>query len=268
MTGGVRAAVLALAWLLAPMAAVAQGLTLGGSDGPVQIDAEDGIEWRQDRQVFEARGNAVARRGEVEVRADVLSAHYREAADGSSEIWRLDAVGKVRISSANESAFGERGIYDVDNAILVLRGGDRVRLVTEQDEITADDQLEYWEQRRMAVARGNASAVRGDKRLNADVLAAYFSDGEDGEAQIDRVEAFDDVEVVTADEIVRADRGVYDVASGIATLSGSVRVTRGANQLNGCSAEVDLNSGVSTLKACAPGSDAGARVRGLLQPRP
>lgn len=263
-----RAAVFIAAWiaLMAPASADAQGLTLGDGEGPIQIDAEEGIEWRQDAQVFEARGNAVARRGAVEVRADVLSAHYREAEDGSSEIWRLDAVGNVQIASDNERAYGERGVYDVDNAILVLRGGDRVRLVTETDEIAADDQLEYWERKRMAVARGNASAVRGDKRLNADVLAAYFGDGEGGEARIDRVEAFDDVEVVTADEVVRADRGVYDVATGVATLSGDVRVTRGANQLNGCSAEVDLNSGVSTLKSCA-GSAPGARVRGLLQPR-
>jgi len=259
----VAALIAAAAW---PAVAASQTLQFGsdGDDLPVAINADDGIEWQHENMVFRARGNAHAKRGDVDVQADVLSAHYREREDGSTEIWRLDAEGSVRISSPTETAFAEKGIYDVDNGIMVLSGGNRVRFVAESHEITADRQLEYWQNKQMAVARGNALAVRGENRLRADVLAAYFRRAEKGDSTIERVEAFDNVEVTTADEVVQADYGVYNVVSGIATLTGSVSLTRGVNRLDGCSAEINLETGVSTLHAC--GGAGQPRVRGVFHP--
>ena len=246
---------------------LAQSLSVIGGDAnsPIEIFAEDGIEWQQEKQVFLARGNARAVRGAVEVRADVLTAHYRETPDGGTDIWRLHADGGVRISSPGEKAYGEKGVYDVDNGILVLSGG-RVRLVTKDDKITADKQLEYWEKKQMVVARGNASAVRGDKRLRADVLAAYLREDKNGKSAIYRVEAFDDVRIKTAKDDATADRAVYNVQSGIATLTGSVKIMRGRNQLRGCRAEINLNTGISKLFGCGPPGSGGEPVRGVIQP--
>ncbi len=248
-----------------PAPAQSLNLTGGDADTPIEIYAEDGIEWRQENQLFLARGNARAVRGEVEVRADVLTAYYRETPKGGTDIWRLDADGKVRISSPGEKAYGEKGVYDVDNGILVLSGG-RVRLVTKEDEITADRQLEYWEKKQMAVARGNASAVRGDRRLRADVLAAYFRRDKDGKSAIYRIEAFDNVRIKTGKDKARADRAIYNVQSGIATLTGSVKIVRGGNQLRGCRAEINLNTEISKLFGCGPPGAGGKPVRGVIQP--
>ncbi len=119
----------------------------------------------------------------------------------------------------------------------------------------------------MAVARGNASARRGDKRLRADVLAAHFRKNKAGDTEIYRVDAFDDVKIVTQKDTALSERGVYNVKSGIATLTGSVRILRGRNTLNGCSAEVNLNTGVSRLHSCAAPSGRGKkRVRGVILP--
>ena len=75
----VRLAELLALCLAASLPAGAQGLNLGNipDDKPVEISANSGIEWRQDAQVYIARGNAVAKRGANEVHADVLTAHYR-----------------------------------------------------------------------------------------------------------------------------------------------------------------------------------------------
>ena len=62
-----------------------------------------------------------------------------------------------------------------------------------------------------------------------------------------QIDAIKNVVISTPNEIVRASEGVYDVQSGIATLTGSVKITRGQNQLNGESAVVNLNTGVSRL---------------------
>ena len=73
-------AFLTMAFLVctAPHAA-AQGLGLTSkSDQPVVIEADKSVEWRKTEQVYVARGNATAKRGETTLRADVLTAHYRQ----------------------------------------------------------------------------------------------------------------------------------------------------------------------------------------------
>lgn len=245
-------------------AAPAEAQTLnfgsGGGDQPVEIFADNGIEWQQEKLLFVARGNAKAVRGDVTVFGDELRAHYREKEGGGSEIQRLDAIGKVRIVSPTQKGFGEKAVYDVENAILVLSGG-RVRFQTEEDEITADRQLEYWETKQMAVARGNALAVREDKRLRAEIIVAYFRKDEDNKNKIFRVDAFENVRIVTETETATGDKGVYNVESGIATLTGSVKIARDGNTLDGCRAEVNLNTSVSKLFSCSQ-----QRVRGVLHP--
>ena len=241
--------------------ALAQKLNFGSgdSDQPIEIFADNGIEWQQENLIFLARGNARAVRGLVTVYADELRAYYREKSDGGTDIWRLDANGKVRIKTQGETAYGDHAIYQVDKKILVLKGR-KVRLVAGNDEITANRQLEYWENKQMAVARGNAFAVRENKRLRADVLAAYFRTDRKGENKLYRVDAFDRVKVVTDQNTATSNRGVYNVESGIATLTGAVKLVRGKNVLTGCSAEVNLNSGISKIFSC-PATTGGARKR-------
>ena len=249
--------------------AFAQSLNFGGgaSDLPIEIYADDGIEWQQENLVFLSRGNARAVRGEVTVFGDELRAYYRKNPDGSTDIWRLDAYGKVRIKTAQETAYGKKAIYQIDKGVMVLSGG-RVRLVTATDEIFADRQIEYWENKWMAVARGNALAVRKKKRLHADVLAAYFRVDKQGENKLYRIDAFDRIKIVTDTDTATSDRAVYNVESGIATLTRSVKLVRGQNVLRGCSAEINLNEGVSKLYSCpATAAGAGKRARGVLRPK-
>lgn len=236
--------------------AQAIGLPDQNRDQPIRIDADQGIEWQQDRQAYVARGNAVARQGDVAVHADMLTAWYRKGEADKTEIWRIDADGNVRIVSGQQTAYGTKGVYDMVNGVLVLTGAPR--LVTPTDRITARDSLEFWEKKSMAVARGEAIAVREDKRLRADVLTALFEQGKDGKTKLDRVEAFDNVVISSPTEIVRGRRGVYDVDSGIAVLRGSVKITRGEDQLNGEQAEVNMNTGISRLLSGSSGRVSGS----------
>ena len=257
------ALVVSLAMLMAAAfvsAVQAQGIGLPGQsrNTPLEINADQGIEWQQKTQAYIARGNARAAQGDVAVHAETLTAYYREKQGGGTAIWRIDADEKVRIVSPTQSAFGDKGVYDVENGILVLTGN--VRMETETDRITARDSLEYWEKRNLAVARGNAIAERGDNKLRADVLTAHFFKDAKGKSRVRQVDAFDNIVITTPDEIVRSNRGVYDVETGIAKLTGSVKITRGTNQLNGEYAEVNLNTGVSRLFG------KGGGVRGIFTP--
>jgi lipopolysaccharide export system protein LptA len=246
---------------------LSQSLNFGGnnSNTPIEIFADNGLEWQQENLTFLARGNARAIRGPVKVLANELQAYYREKSDGSTEIWRLDANGKVRIKTQGQMAYGDKAIYQVEKGILVL-SGQKVKLVAGSDTITANKQLEYWEKKLMAVARGNAYAVRQGKSLRADVLASYFRPNKAGNNKLYRIDAFDNVKIVTQKNTATANRGVYNVESGIATLTGSVKLKRGKNVLTGCSAKVNLSTSVSKIFSCPPGTGASRkRAKGVIR---
>ena len=236
-----------------------------GSNEPIEILADNGIEWQQENLTFLARGNAKAIRGNASVFANELQAYYRESSTGSTTIWRLDAIGNVKIKTQGQLAYGDKAVYQLEKGILVL-SGKKIKLVAGKDVITANKQLEYWEKKLMAVARGNAYVVREKKSLRADVLASYFQTDKSGENKLYRIDAFDNVKIVTQKNTAFANRGVYNVESGIATLTGSVKLKRGKNVLTGCSAKVNLGSGVSKIFSCP--NDLGSarkRAKGILR---
>ena len=287
-----RALAIALIALVAVPAA-AQNIDMS-QGGPVDITSTDGIEWRQEQRVVIARGNARAVRDGVTVTAARLLARYRPQAgaaaqpaaataaeatmSGGNEIFRLEAEQNVRIATATDTATGDRAVYDIDQAVLVLTGRE-LTLTTPNQRIVARDSLEYWSQRRMAVARGNAVLTTTDGRyVGADTLVSYLTpEGTPapvaarapgaaapppGSGRIDRVELFGSVEIRTETEVVRGDRGVYSADTGLARLLGNVRITRGDNQVNGTEALVNLNTGISRLV-----NTPGQRVQGLIVPQ-
>jgi lipopolysaccharide export system protein LptA len=276
---------LALAWVLAASDAAAQGFNMSqGNDEQIQVYADDGIEWISEANRVIARGNAKAVRGTVTVTADTLTAYYRDGA-GGNEIWRLDADGNVTIQTPTETATGYKATYDLEKAIFVLRGTPS-KLVTPTDTITAKDTLEYWEKERMAVARGDALAVSTEKSVKADVLTAHFKDkagtapqqgrkpaakgssaSQSGSLELQRADAYGHVVLTTPKEQVTGDRGDTGFQVVVATVTGSVKLTRDGNELNGGYAHVNLNTGISKLFGGAPGAkDGETRAHGTFIP--
>jgi len=260
-------------WALAalaqgPAAAQTQQLEnlLGGGNQPITIDADDSVEWRQDEKVYIARGNARAKRGDVTIAANVLRAHYRDGPEGQPDVWRFDAAGNVRIITPKERVYGDKGVYDVDTGVFELTGKN-LRIEGEGRKLTARDKLEYRHKEQVARALGNAIATVEDKSLRADVLTAHFGEGADGKVRLQRAEATGNVSVSTPQEHARARRADYDAEKELLTLSGGVKLTRGANQLNGEYAEVNLKTGISRLLASPGGGAGGKPVRGLFVPR-
>ncbi|HEX9770907.1 MAG TPA: LptA/OstA family protein [Kiloniellales bacterium] len=242
-------------------------LSFGGGDQPIEITAEEGIEWRRNEKVYIASGHARAARGDIELYGNILSAYYRDADDGGSEVYRVEAHGNVRILSPNEAVYGDDGYYDVDRGVVALTGK-ALRLEAGGDSITAKESLEYWEAKRLAVARGGAVASRGDKSLSADLLVGHFRKDDDGRLVLRQVDAQGQVRIKTPTDFVASDSGVYYVDKQFAELTGAVKITRGEAQLNGEYAEVNLATGVSRLLAAPPGGKADTRVHGLFVPAP
>jgi lipopolysaccharide export system protein LptA len=258
--------------MLATAPAPAQNLFSQGGNQPVTIRADNGIEWIRDQRKYVARGNATASRDNATIKADLLTAYYREKSTGKGqEIFRVDATGNVRITANEQEAVGDKAVYDIDQAVFVLKGK-KLQFRSKQGLLTARDSLEYWEVKRLAVARGDAVVVRDAQRLSADVMTAHIEDqapansakpetapkkGGDkdpfGGSRIRQIDAFGNVHVSLRKGIVRGDTAVYEPAKGIATICGSVSITSGKNQLKGQCADVNLKTGIYRLKGRATG---------------
>lgn len=271
--------------LLATAQANAQSLKLDGTDRPIDVTAEKGIELQQDNKRVIARGNAKAVQGDVTVFGDELIADYRTKDDGASEVYRVFASGNVTMKSNSETATGSTAVYDFDKGVLVLEG-DTVTLVNDEGSVIAHRVLQYWANDRVAVAEGAAMAEDKDKRkLFADKLIAFFNEAPDNPAgtkksataltgdrgDISFIQGFGNVRMETAKEVVRGDRGTYNIKTGIATLDGAVKITQNKSQLGGGFAVVNVKGGTSRLYGSAKeagmsGVRENARVSALIAP--
>src|SRR5215472_11550374 len=284
--------------LASPPAALAQ---LGPSDpgAPISIQADNGLEWQQNQQLYIARGNAFASRGQATIKANTLIAHYREAkggtpapassvasAGGNSEIYRVEADGNVVITRDTRTIVGDHADYDMDQGIGIVRGKN-LKMTTATDVITAKDAFEWYDQKQVAIARGDAVATRQNNRtIKADTLTAYMVKVQQGsapglpakagaapakpvaqpvkgapangppggaapaggdESKIYRIDAQGLVVVVNGPDIGRGDYGVYNAVSNICTLLGNVTITRGADVITGQYAVMDMNNNVSRI---------------------
>ena len=250
-------------------AAVAGGLDLasGSKDMPIEITADNGIEWQKNKEILIASGNAKASRGGITVLAEVLRAYYRKKTTGGTDLYRLDAAGGVKIFSDTESMEGETAVLDFEQAILKV-DGKKVIYKAGPDTITANQQMEYWERQKMAVARGNAVAIHKGKTLRADVLKALLRKNKTGRSEVYIIEAFNNVLIVSDKDRLRSDSAIYKLDSGIVTLKGNVSIIRENSILKGDLAEINLKTGISKLLTVdsVESRKERKRVRGLIYP--
>jgi lipopolysaccharide export system protein LptA len=178
-----RFAMLLLGGGLTLLLAVPADAQLDATDNgtPINVLADNGIEWQQNQQLYIARGHAVATRGPASIKADTIIAHYRKATgpatantENNSEIYRIEAEGNVVITRDTRTVVGDHCDYDMDQGIGIVTGK-ALKMTTATDVITARDSLEWYDQKQVSVARGDAVAVRqGGRTIKADVLTSYM----------------------------------------------------------------------------------------------
>ena len=125
---GLLAPALAAALILGSAAAAQDSDDTAGSANEasqaIEITA-DTLEVRQTENVAIFEGSVNAVQGELVLNADMLTVYYRdvEGGQGNLGVARIDAEGNVVVSSPDETAQGQRGVYDVENGRIDLAGG-------------------------------------------------------------------------------------------------------------------------------------------------
>lgn len=124
--------------------------------------------------------------------------------------------------------------------------------------------IELQDKANRVILTGGVTATQAGLTLKASrVTAAYSSNGG---IDVNRLDAVGDVNITKDDLRATSDSAIYDLNGSLITLLGNVRLTQGANRLNGGRIVIDLNSGRSTITgggAAVPGTTSrGGRVTG------
>jgi lipopolysaccharide export system protein LptA len=251
----------------------------GGGDGfgfdsnkdePIEISAENGIEWKRDARTYTAHGNALAKQGDTSISADTLIAYL----DENNDLSHWEADGNVKIQTKQSTSYGDHADYQEATRLLTLTGRN-LKTVTEKQTITARDQIQYWRDKKVVVAKGAVVMVRPEKNtvIHSDEATGYFRDkvddpatpeneASDGGSELYQVEAQGHVRVDRKEQTGFSDHLSYNPKTEIAVLTGNVKILSRDNTYTGGRAELDLKNDVSRLLPAQ-----GQRVFTVIQPK-
>jgi lipopolysaccharide export system protein LptA len=245
------------------------GSALGGNDDePIEISADNGIEWKRDARTYTARGNALAVQGDTRIAGDTLIAYL----DEQDELSSWEAIGNVTIKNDKSTSYGDRAVYREDTRVLVLTG-QKLKVVTEEQTVTARDQIEYWRDKDAVVAKGNVVILRPQKQttIRSDEATGYFRDkvddpatpgDEGGDSEFSQLIAKGHVRVDRKEQTAFSDHLAYNPDTEIAVLTGNVVINSKDNRYTGARAELDLKQDISRLLPAE-----GQRVHTVIKPK-
>jgi len=204
---------------------------------PLEITADKTLEWNDAAKTYVARGNALAKQGEMTLAADNLTAYYEGEDKEAMGIVRLLAEGHVVLTmthpEGNDVATGDKATYDLQSGHAVLSG------------------------HRPKVVKG------GKDTLEADEIQVQM-DVQDGKAlqTMNHAVATGAVMVMSGDYKAEGDKAVYTSATNTADMTGHVKIIQGKNIIEGETASANLTTHVSRVT----GQKNGGRVKGVFYP--
>lgn len=117
-------------WLLAASLSTGAYAQSTGMDSrqPVEINA-DTLEVRQQENIAIFTGNVIAVQGDTKLKSDQMIVHYRKKSGDSGAaatdamqgaVERIDVNGNVLLSTPEETASGDKGVYQVSKKLVHL----------------------------------------------------------------------------------------------------------------------------------------------------
>lgn len=117
-------------------------------------------------------------------------------------------------------------------------------------EISADVTLEWLQNEKQYVANGNVEAKQGDVTILTDKLIAdYRDDGKGGNVDIWQLTAEENVQIKNTDSTATGDYAVYNVETGLATLTGKNLKLTTPDQVISAQKSMEYNANKGVAKA-------------------
>jgi lipopolysaccharide transport protein LptA len=109
--------------------------TSTNDNSPIEITANDTMEWDRQNKTYIARGKAMAVQGDMMIEADQLTAYYSDTLAEGTKISKLIATGSVKITKGTMIGTSENATYDLNSKQAEMNGN--VILTTPKEKATA-----------------------------------------------------------------------------------------------------------------------------------
>ena len=237
---------------------------LDNKSEPIEIFADNGIEWHKNKNKYVALGNAKALSGTLSLESDRIEAFYKENDSSSMNITEVRAKKNVVVQDKKmKITGGDYAEYKILKDYFLINGRNII-LTSEKNTLKSNKKLEYWRSKNIAIATGKAKAKKDNEFVVlADKLVWYLQE-KNQKTTVKKLLGFKNVSIKTNNEVAFSDKAIYNNETEICKLYGNVKLQRGESFMIGEYAEVDLRSGISKLLP-APGTKLNEnRVRALI----
>ena len=114
-------------------------------------------------------------------------------------------------------------------------------------DITSDE-MQWNDNERIAYAIGNAVAIQGEKKIEADKLIVYLEKNK-ATNEIVIIKAEGNIVFTTTDEVATGKIAIYDLVKNNIIIKNNVTLKKNDNIMKGELLEMDLNKGISQISS-------------------
>jgi len=210
----------------------------------LEIEASDFLEWNQENKSYIAKGDAIVTQGERTIKADKIIAFYES--EENRDITRIQAAGSVKFSNVSGSGYSDSLIYEMNTQTVTLNGNENY-FESEEFIAQSSNQIQFNEINGILNLQDDAMiSISQAKKIEAQWLEIELSD----DGKLTTINAEGDVKLTEeAGRIAYSSSAFYEAKNGNMTLSDSVEILDGNNQLRGDKAIINMETGYSKILA-------------------
>lgn len=164
-----------------------------------------------------------------------------------------------------------------NNFLYAQDSADKKNLIKKNEpiEITSD-RMEAFNEKKMVVFSGNATAIQGDIVLMSDKLFFYYKN-EPGKkdkigtkeietsGDLDKIEAKGNVVITQKERLATSEEAYFNQESGQIVMTENAFLREGRNTVTGCKVIVYINEDRGSVVPCTQGKD--ERVKAVIYPQ-
>ena len=210
----------------------------------LEIEASGFLEWNQENKSYIAKGDATATQGERTIQANEIIAFYES--EENRVITKIQGTGAVKFNDVSGFGYSERLNYETDTQTVTLTGNENY-FESEEFIAKSSDQIQFSELNGLLLIQQEAAiSISGSGKIEAQRIEVKLTD--DGD--VNTINAEGDVKLTEeAGRVAFSSYAFYEAESGNMTLSNSVEILDGNNQLRGDKAIINMETGYSKILA-------------------
>ena len=210
----------------------------------LEIEASGFLEWNQENKSYIAKGDAIATQGQRTIQADKLTAFYES--EENRDITKIRALGSVKFNDASGSGYSDKLNYEIKTQTVTLEGNENY-FETEKFFAKSSDLIQFNEINGLLLLQQDAMiSISKARKIEAQQLEVELT--EDGD--VNTIDANGNVKLTEeVGRIAFSSSAFYDAESGNMTLSDTVEIFDGNNELRGDKAIINMQTGYSKILA-------------------